>query len=76
MKKLFYHNDKLYVVLRELKGHQVSNSNGSINMEVLKAWRDHLGGDHVIKIQDDYLICETVEDVTYEPVVYTEDGAS
>ena len=45
-------------------------------MEVLKAWRDHLGGDHVIKIQDDYLICETVEDVTYEPVVYTEDGAS
>ena len=45
-------------------------------MDVLKAWRDYVGGDHVIKVHDEYLICETVEDVEYENVVYTEDGAS
>ena len=72
MKKLFYNNDTYYVVLRELKVHQVSNSNGSINMEVLKAWRDYLNGDHVLRVNDSYLICETVEEPEYEDVVYTD----
>ena len=75
MKKMFYNNDTYYVVLREFKGHQVSNSNGSINMEALKAWRDYLGGDHVLKVQDSYLICETVEEIDYEEIVYTEEHA-
>jgi hypothetical protein len=72
MKKLFYNNDTYYVVLRELKTHQVSNSNGSINMEVLKAWRDYLNGDHVLRVNDSYLICETVDEPEYEEIVYTD----
>jgi|EP01052_Picozoa_sp_SAG31_P045580 hypothetical protein len=72
MKKLFYNNDTYYVVLREIKVHQVSNSNGSINMEVLKAWRDYLNGDHVLRVNDSYLICETVDEPEYEDVVYTD----
>ena len=72
MKKLFYNNDTYYVVLRELKVHQVNNSNGSINMEVLKAWRDYLNGDHVLRVNDSYLICETVDEPEYEDVVYTD----
>ena len=72
MKKLFYNNDTYYVVLRELKVHQVSNSNGSINMEVLKAWRHYLNGDHVLRVNDSYLICETVDEPEYEDVVYTD----
>lgn len=72
MKRLFYNNDTYYVVLRELKVHQVSNSNGSINMEVLKAWRDYLDGDHVLRVNDSYLICETVEEPDYEEIVYTD----
>lgn len=72
MKRLFYNNDTYYVVLRELKTHQVSNSNGSINMEVLKAWRDYLGGDHVLRMNNSYLICETVEEPDYEEIVYTD----
>jgi hypothetical protein len=72
MKRLFYNNDTYYVVLRELKVHQVSNSNGSINMEVLKAWRDYLGGDHVLRMNNSYLICETVEEPDYEEIVYTD----
>ena len=72
MKRLFHNNDTYYVVLREIKGHQVSNSNGSPNMEALKAWRDYLGGDHVIKVNDSYLVCETIEDVEFEDIVYTD----
>ena len=41
-------------------------------MEALKAWRDYLGGDHVIKVNDSYLVCETIEDVEFEDVVYTD----
>ena len=73
MKNIIYHNDKAYVVLMDLKGHQVSNSNGTINMEVLKAWRDHLGGDHVIKQNDSYTVLETIQDIEYEDIVYTDD---
>jgi hypothetical protein len=41
-------------------------------MEVLKAWRDYLNGDHVLRVNDSYLICETVDEPEYEDVVYTD----
>ena len=62
LKQIFYHNDTYYVVLRKLKVHSVSNSNGVINMDALKAWRDYVGADHVLRQNDEYLLCETVKD--------------
>tara|TARA_R110000822_G_scaffold100606_1_gene226348 strand:- start:231 stop:464 length:234 start_codon:yes stop_codon:yes gene_type:complete len=73
MKNILYHNDKAYVVLRTLKVHQVSNPNGLVNMEALKAWRDYLGGDHVIKQNDSYMILEAIQDIDYEEIVYTDE---
>ena len=60
--KLYKHNDKLYVILRVMKTHQVTGNNGIINMELLKAWRDYEGADHVLRDGDTYLLCETVEE--------------
>jgi hypothetical protein len=62
MKQLFKFNDKLYVIVRDMATHNFENSNGSINMEVLKAWRDHLGCDHVLRHNDRYLLVQTIQD--------------
>jgi hypothetical protein len=62
MKQLFKFNDKLYVIVRDIATHNFENSNGSINMEVLKAWRDHLGCDHVLRHNDRYLLVQTIQD--------------
>lgn len=66
MKQLFKHNDNLYLVLRDMPEHNFKNKDGSINMNVLKAWRDHLKGDHVLKHNDKFLIVETIQDAEIE----------
>jgi hypothetical protein len=35
-------------------------------MNVLKAWLDNLGGDHVLKQNDRYLIVQTIQEIEYE----------
>lgn len=62
MKQLFKFNDKLYVIVRDMATHNFENSNGSINMEVLKAWRDEMGCDHVLRHNDRYLLVQTIQD--------------
>ena len=37
-------------------------------MQVIKAWMEHEGGDHVLRQSDRYLICETVEEVEFEEI--------
>jgi len=62
MKYLFKYNDKLYVIARDMASHNFENKDGSINMEVLKAWRDHMGCDHVLKHNDRFLLVQTIQD--------------
>jgi hypothetical protein len=31
-------------------------------MDALKAWRDYIGADHVLRQNDEYLLCETIQD--------------
>jgi hypothetical protein len=66
MKQLFKFNDKLYVIIRAMAFHNFENSNGSINMEVLKAWRDYLGCDHVLRHNERYLLVQTIQDAEIE----------
>jgi hypothetical protein len=66
MKFLYKHGDKLYLVIRNIPEHNFKNKDGTINLEVLKAWRDYLGGDHVLKDNDRYLIVETIQEIEYE----------
>lgn len=62
MIQLYKHNDNWYKIIRVLKIHNVSDKNGNLNMEWLKSWRDYLGGDHVLRHNDAFLICETIQD--------------
>jgi hypothetical protein len=45
-----------------MASHNFENKDGSINMEVLKAWRDHMGCDHVLKHNERYLLVQTIQD--------------
>ena len=44
---------------------------GVVQMELLKAWRDWIGADHVLRVQNSYLMCETVPEIDFEEIVYT-----
>lgn len=62
MRHLYKHGDKWYVVVRYLAEHNVRNSDGSVNLKVLEAWRDYVGADHVLRDANGYMLCETVQD--------------
>jgi hypothetical protein len=66
MKQLFKFNDKLYVIIRAMAFHNFENSNGSINMDVLKAWRDYFRCDHVLRHNEHYLLVQTIQDAEIE----------
>jgi hypothetical protein len=66
MKQLFKFNDKLYVIIRAIAFHNFENKDGSINMDVLKAWRDHLGCDHVLRHNEQFLLVQTIQDAIVE----------
>mgnify|MGYP001039975724 FL=1 len=61
--KIVEFNEKLYVLVRTIK---VSQVNG--NMEGLKAWRDMLHCDHVLKHNEHYLMVRYVDDIEWEEV--------
>lgn len=63
MNQLIEFNGKMYVLVRRIKIDQVNG-----NMEGLKAWRDMLHCDHVLKHQEWFLMVRFVDDISYETV--------
>jgi hypothetical protein len=62
MKQLFKYNDKLYVIVRDMALHNFTNKGGDVNTEKLRAWRDYLGCDHVLKHNERFLLVQTIQD--------------
>ena len=56
-------NGKMYQLVRTIRTEQVNN-----NMEGLKAWRDMLHCDHVLKHDGHFLMVWKVEDISWEEV--------
>ena len=60
---LKYVNDKAYIIKREVPIHNFEQKGTNrLNMELLAAYRDYLGCDHVLRTQTHFLMCETIED--------------
>ena len=57
MVKLIYLDGEYYQLVRDIKVEQVMG-----NMDGLKAWRDMLNCDHVLKYQGKYLMVRRVLD--------------
>ena len=61
---LKYVNDKAYIVKREMPHHNfIKKGDREVNLDVLAAWRDFLGCNHVLQTQTHFLMCERIEDV-------------
>jgi hypothetical protein len=56
-------NGKMYVLVRTIKEEQVNG-----NLEGLKAWKEQLHCDHVLKTNGHYLMVRFVEDIEWEEV--------
>jgi|TARA_Y100000034_G_scaffold130651_1_gene189576 hypothetical protein len=57
MYKLFNHQGNVYKILREIPFHNFEKD----GMEKVKAWRDWLGADHVLKSKTHFMFCETIK---------------
>ncbi len=56
-------NGKMYQLVRTIKQEQVGT-----NMEGLKAWRDFLHCDHVLRHNDHFLMVRYVDDIEWEEI--------
>ena len=61
--KIKYVNDSAYVVKQEVSvgTFSVKGSN-KLNMELVQAYRDWKGCDHVLRSQTHFMFCETIEE--------------
>ena len=58
---LKYVNDNAYIVKRETPVHNFEiKGKNKLNMELLAAYRDWLGCDHVLRTPTHFLMCETI----------------
>lgn len=58
-----YINDNAYIVKRETPIHMFEQKmSNKINLDLLGAWRDYLGCDHVLRTQTHFLMCETIHE--------------
>ena len=63
MKYLHKHNDTWYVVLRNSPQHNFLNGDGSVNLKVLMKWMEYIGGNHVLKQNDRFLIVKEIQNI-------------
>ena len=63
MKQLYKHNDKWYIVHRDIPISLFTNKDGIINLEGVKDWRDYLPNvDHVLRTDSHFLFVETIQE--------------
>lgn len=72
MKKLRIHNNIAYIILRTKLISKFEDGN-VLNMNKVKAFRDWVKADHVLKEQNYFLFCETVQDVDFEDMYHKND---
>lgn len=65
MKQLYYHNNTPYKVHRRIPTHNFEK-NKELNLDYVKAWRDWLGCNHVLRDQTHFIFVETIDDVEFE----------
>tara|TARA_Y100000389_G_scaffold149473_1_gene148813 strand:- start:299 stop:511 length:213 start_codon:yes stop_codon:yes gene_type:complete len=60
---LKYVNDRALIVKREVPTHIFEQKGkNELNMEMVKAYRDYLGCNHVLRTQTHFLMCEIIEE--------------
>jgi hypothetical protein len=69
MKRLYFYNNNVYLVLRDIPASYFFNKQGELNRELLNTWREYLGADHILKTESRFLMCETVHEPEWNEVI-------
>ena len=69
MKRLYFYNNNVYLVLRDIPASYFFNKQGELNRELLNTWKEYLGADHILKTENRFLICETVPEPEWNEVI-------
>ena len=59
---IIYKNNIAYKILDALSIQNFLNSNNTVNTKVLGMYVHEKNGDHVLQVENQFLICETIED--------------
>ncbi len=59
---IVYSNGIAYKIINITSIHNFTNKDNSINKQVLGLYVHEIGGDHVLKQNNNFLICETIEE--------------
>lgn len=59
---IVYNGDKAYKILDIISIHNFTNKDGNVNKQVLGMYVSEKKGDHVLQHQNQFLICETIEE--------------
>jgi len=68
-KQVITHGDKMYKVLDTLQAHNVTDKTGNLHLELVQMFMEYKGGDHVLRQGDVFLICETIPEIEFEPII-------
>ena len=66
--RLFKHNDILFLVLRDMNSHTFHNKAGEFLNDKLLAWKEFLGAEHVLKVEDRFLFVEEIKPTDFENI--------
>ena len=62
-----YVNDQAYVVKQEVPVNRFEIKGlNKLNMDLVQAYRDWMGCDHVLRSQTHFMFCETIEEAKVE----------
>jgi hypothetical protein len=64
--RLFKHNDILFLVLRDMNSHTFHNKAGEFLNDKLLSWKEFLGAEHVLKVEDRFLFVEEIKPIDFE----------
>ena len=67
MKGLYFYNDNVYVVLRAIPASNFYNKE-ELNREHLNNWKEYLSADHILKVNNRFLFCETVSEPEWSEI--------
>lgn len=59
--EIVWHNENAYKIIKKIKNHSVSPK-GIFNKDLLADWRDYVGADHVLQKNDEFWLCETIQE--------------
>lgn len=59
---VIYNRDKAYKILKVIPIHNFLNKDQSVNQKVLGLYVNKLKGNHVLQNNNNFIICEEIED--------------